>query len=226
MIINLGMAKIMEKTQAHQSPSYNSSKFHWLFLRDMDTKRPSHDTPILETQNYVVLPSLGSIVPGWLLVVPKFPVSRIADIEPETRKEFEDLVLKARNVVEKRYNNNVYLFEHGGYRGSPISCGVDQAHLHIVPLPFDLLSVAKCARKDEWISSEQEKMPYEFCGEEEYLYTSSKEGTLYGAVPKPESQWFRKLIASHIGCPEMWDYKKHSFSQNIKETIKVIKMHG
>lgn len=221
------MARNMAKIPMHQSSSIESSKFHWLVLGDESEKRPSHDLPIWETKNFVVLPSLGSLVPGWLLVVPKTPVCRIADIDPTTRNEFEELVSKVKRAVEGRYDD-AYLFEHGGFSGSPISCGVDQAHLHIAPLPFDLLEAARhtLEGEDQWTLSNQNKMPYDFCGDEEYWYVSSAKRSLYEKVVSPESQRFRKLIAFHLGCAEMWDYKKHHCLENIQETVEAMGLHG
>ena len=96
-------------------PEYESNKFQWLFLQPDSRALSSHDRPIWETEHFAVLPSLGSIVPGWLLVVPKFPVCRIADVDPVLRQEFEDLALKAALSVERDFGQ-VYLFEHQGNR--------------------------------------------------------------------------------------------------------------
>ena len=37
--------------------------------------RIRYDNTIFETKNFVVMPSLGSLVAGWLLVVPKTPLA-------------------------------------------------------------------------------------------------------------------------------------------------------
>jgi len=107
-------AQLMTDKQKNiRSEDRAQSKFHWLFTGYLNKDRQPCDTPILETDNFVVLPSLGSIVPGWLLIVPKSPTNRIADIDPATRIEFEDLVERSKRLVEARYGA-CYLFENGG----------------------------------------------------------------------------------------------------------------
>lgn len=215
----------MTKTSKPLRSENESSKFHWLFLKGGRESTNAYDRPIMETQNFVVLPSLGSIVSGWLLIVPKWPIARIADIAPEIRDEFEVLVAKVRSSVEKKYGQT-FLFEHGGLAGSSVSCGVDQAHLHIVPLPFDLPAAALKTDAGRWVGCDSSVLPYDVCGSEEYWYVSSDRLTLKIAVTEPESQWFRKLIASELGCSDSWDYKKSSFLENIQDTIEVMGIHG
>lgn len=219
------MAPNMTKTPMPLRSENESSKFHWLFLGNQHESDQPYDRPIMETKNFVVLPSLGSIVPGWLLVVPKWPVARIADISPDVRDEFEELVFKVRKIAEREFGQT-FLFEHGGFAGSSVSCGVDQAHLHIVPLPFDLTTAALESKEERWVECDSSVFPYDICGLEEYWYVSSDRLALTKAVTTPESQWFRKLIASELRCADAWDYKKFSFLENIQGTIKVMGLHG
>lgn len=202
-----------------------NNKFHWLFTDGTEGRQRACDKPIFQSDNFAVLPSLGSIVPGWLLVLPKWPIARIADIDLSKRREFEDLVAKSQDFLEEQFGE-CCLFEHGGFSGSPVSCGVDQAHLHIVPLDFNLVEEARESRVASWKSSDSPLLPYDFAGEREYWYASSKSGSIYCEVSQPESQWFRKIIARKAGFATMWDYKSFEFSENIRETMQVMKLHG
>ena len=205
--------------------TYANNRFRWLFLGKTKRAPNKHDLPIWETDHFAVLPSLGSIVTGWLLLVPKFPVSRIADIDFELREEFEELAQKAVKSVE-RYFGHAYLFEHGGTLGSKISCSVDQAHLHIVPLDFNLLRAALKSKPGPWNETNQLKFPYDVCGSEEYWYVSDQKQTLSMVISDPESQWFRKLIADQTGHSGKWDYRLHRFLENVEETRKAIGADG
>lgn len=210
------------KKPLHQS---ENSKFHWLFAGDVACRHKPYDSPMMESENFVVLPSLGSIVPGWLLVVPKWPTTRIADIGIGKRGEFESLVAKSRAFIEQVYGE-CFMFEHGGYSGSLISCGVDQAHLHVVPLDFDLIEKARIEKGINWNTANRQLLPYDFAGQHEYWYASSKNGSIFGEVSEPESQWFRKLIAENVGLAKMWDYKEFEFAENIQHTITAMEVHG
>ena len=203
----------------------HDSKFHWLFLSEECGHRNSYDTPIKETENFVVLPSLGSIVSGWLLIVPKFPVARIADIPECHRLEFLHLTENVRNDVEVNFTQS-FIFEHGGFKGSPVSCGVDQAHLHVVPLEFDLLEIAQDRDDVNWQPVVGTKLPTEIESNLEYLFVASNEHAIFSEVTRPSSQWFRKLIANQVGCPGEWDYRYNHFNENIKKTVQTLGIHG
>ena len=93
--------------------AHGRNKFEWLFLGEASQITHSYDRPIWETDHFAVLPSLGSIVSGWLLIVPKFPVCRIADVDSWLRNEFEALAHKTIRSVERDFGR-AYLFERYG----------------------------------------------------------------------------------------------------------------
>lgn len=204
---------------------FSSGKFHWLFLSEEDGGAGEfYDKPLHQTENFIVLPSLGSIVPGWLLVVPKKPVTRFADLPISVSAELHTLLLFLKSQIEEVFGNS-YLFEHGGYEGSLISCGVDQAHMHLVPLNFDLLQTSTSQKGLSWTKIELNQLPDSLNTKKEYLFVSSFSESYMCELNNPESQWFRKLIAEKNDCPEKWDYREHAFPENIKKTIKNVRWH-
>ena len=203
----------------------NREKFHWLFLSEQNGSPNRYDTIIAETTNFAVVPSLGSLVPGWIMIVPKFPVPRIAALSVEVRQEFEALSKQCIERVSSNFDR-VFVFEHGGDEGSKISCGVDQAHLHIVPLPFDLLDVALQSIDGCWIEQDKFVLPYNICGAREYWYVSDLNRTAMISASEPKSQLFRKLIALRTGQAQKWDYKKYPFEDHIEKTLKVMGADG
>lgn len=196
----------------------NASKFSWLFLPGSRGQRARYDQVVLESDNFVVLPSLGSIVPGWLLLIPKFPVVRFADIATCYHSEFERILSAVQGAVAGRFGAP-FVFEHGGHRGSRVSCGVDQAHMHIVPLSFDLVSAATSDTTYQWVSLDHYSTPSQLSFQGEYLFVTSNERTAFAEVTTPISQWFRKIIAKHADCREMWNYRTHPFTDNIELTL-------
>src|SRR6266852_4207519 len=96
------------------------------------------DVPIYETDGFVVTPSLGALVEGWLLVLPREHAVNTSRIAANLRQEFTAIVDRTVAIVADEFGP-VTLFEHGpSYDGSRLGCGVDHAHLLVVPLPFDL----------------------------------------------------------------------------------------
>jgi diadenosine tetraphosphate (Ap4A) HIT family hydrolase len=93
--------------------------------------RPVYDEILFEVDGCVVTPTLGSIVPNWLLIVPRSSVLNFAQWSLATRQSPIDLVEKV--VANRRSAERVVWFEHGPVQsGSIVGCGVDQAHLHVI----------------------------------------------------------------------------------------------
>src|SRR5688572_22883211 len=97
------------------------------------------DTPLFESENFSCVPSVGALVEGWLLVVPKNHALSCSRIGAGHRNEFASFVETVATALQLKYGV-VSLFEHGAGRcRSSIGCGVDYAHLHLVPNCPDLL---------------------------------------------------------------------------------------
>ncbi|MEQ8340275.1 MAG: HIT domain-containing protein [Marinovum algicola] len=201
------------------------SKFHWLFLNGEKPSAELYDTIIDETANFAVLPTKGSIVPGWVLIVPKFPVSRIADVPETLSVELSTLVRRVVEKVQAEFGKT-FAFEHGGYKGSKISCGVDQAHLHVVPLPFDLVDAAETASPGSWNSFGSTLIPNGDMPDDEYWFVSDGNLSKYKALSEPSSQFFRKVIACGVGSKDSWDYRQADFIENVKVTLKTVGANG
>ena len=201
------------------------SKFHWLFLPGQRPTTALYDNFIEETQNFAVLPTKGSIVPGWVLVVPKFPMPRMADVPQSMYDELRELVSYITSKIEAKFGTT-YTFEHGGLKGSPVSCGVDQAHLHIAPVNFDLLEVAQAETAGGWVQTGADRVPQGDCADSEYWFVSSGEAAAYKAIDCPSSQFFRKIIARETGNADHWDYRDNDFIDNVSVTLKAIGANG
>lgn len=201
------------------------NKFHWLVLPGPRRSNAVYDTVVDETDNFVVLPTKGSIVPGWLLIVPKMPVTRIADLPEKTQDELEALLDRVSSRLRLHFDEP-YVFEHGGFSGSQVSCGVDQAHLHVVALGFDLVEAVEEYSPNGWISTDHSTIPSREIGNEEYWFVSSRTVSKYKKVDTPCSQLFRKIIAKATGVPEFWNYKSKDFTSNVIETITAMSANG
>jgi hypothetical protein len=125
--------------------------------------------------------------------------------------------------------NRVYCFEHGaGWTGSATGCGVDQAHLHIVPLPFDLLAAA-AAREDGVVAwqpmtsdlSPLGQLPKQ--GEYVALWSATECRPMIGHVRRPISQWIRRVIAEELGIADEWDYRNHPQADKVRQTVEMLR---
>lgn len=201
------------------------TKLHWLFLPGQSSSYALYDRIVEETDNFAVLPTKGSIVPGWVLVVPKFPIPRIADVPRALHGELNELVNRTCAKLEKAFGPT-FTFEHGGFKGSQVSCGVDQAHLHIAALDFDLVQAAQMTSPTSWTNVDCDRAPNGTFSASEYWYVSSGAVSLSKPIEIAVPQFFRKIIAERAGCSEHWDYRKEDFIENVAVTLKAMGTNG
>jgi ATP adenylyltransferase len=205
----------------------NITRFAWVMDEGVPRSADLWDREILRTDRFVALPSAGSLVAGWTLIVPRSPMINLAGLDHAGRAELESIIEIVAGSLAAT-GQRIYCFEHGaGWLGSATGCGVDQAHLHIVPLPFDLLAAAR-ARNDgaiHWRSSTSEgptlaQLPSE--GEYVVLWSVDEGGPMIGAVRHRVSQWIRRVVADELGMADEWDYRNHPQTRNVCRTLEML----
>ncbi len=201
------------------------SKFDWIVDRALPRPIQIWDTELGNSMHFSVLPSLGSLVPGWVLVVPRRPMLNLAALNEIETTELRAFVHHLRNLLSG-VSINVFEFEHGAQEtDSSMGCGVDQAHLHVVPLPFDLLDAAleDGNQTIQWTDFSGEVDPWPHTPEDhDYLVARDARGrSILGIPSHPTSQWFRKLIARRLERPKQWNYRAHPGIENISTTLEM-----
>lgn len=177
--------------------------------------RGEADQPVIESDGYFAVSSIGGFVPGWTLVFPKehrFNMSR--DYRDSA---FIDFVRKVAAVVSKEYGRCVF-FEHGATKlNSQTGCGVNHAHFHIVPFSKSIEALAAAYRTGYAWQVTQASEIEERCEGAEYLFCSDEFSAnpsgVMSMLENPESQFFRKVIASATGLGALYDYKKYPFEE-------------
>lgn len=200
------------------------ARFAWIMDESMPRSEALWDREILRTERFVAVPSAGSLVGGWTLVVPRRPMLNLSQTTAEEREELDAISTRIADRLVA-VGHDVYFFEHGSRAvGSLTGCGVDQAHLHIVPLPFDLIAAAT-ARTDArivWRDVRKTELPLDALpNDHEYVAIWSRSGgrTMVGAVTEPVSQWLRRVIADELGIGAQWNYRSHPQTQRVRETL-------
>jgi diadenosine tetraphosphate (Ap4A) HIT family hydrolase len=90
------------------------------------------DQVLFESPNFVVVPSLGSILPGWLLIVPRNHFLCVGAMGDGLIHEMRQLRDEAAESLRSQIGPVTY-FEHGPVKAcTSVGCGIDHAHLHIV----------------------------------------------------------------------------------------------
>lgn len=206
----------------------DDTRFAWIMDDSMPRPEALWDREILRTERFVAVPSAGSLVAGWTLVVPRRPMLNLSQTNAEEREELDAIATRIADCLGTR-GQEVYFFEHGSRAvGSLTGCGVDQAHLHIVPLPFDLIAAAT-ARTEAgivWRDARETEPPLDTLpvgGEYVALWSRGDSRTMIGAVTEPVSQWIRRVIADELGIGAQWNYRNHPQSNRVRETLELLR---
>ena len=204
-------------------PASNGSRFERLFAAEQ-SKQPIWNTILAATPDYVVVPTLGSIVPFWHLVIPRVPSININ--EHLAARGSGDIHLLLEPIVTKHRAAQVLWFEHGPNRvGSPIGCGADYAHLHVVlDAPFSFGDFQLAAREDLTFWKERETGDaYRGIRSDAEYYAFGNLQTAYisEASGHPKSQLFRKIIARLTKKDTQWNYREHAHEDFVRRTVNL-----
>lgn len=173
---------------------------------------------ILEQDDFRVLPSLGQIVPGYLLLVPNQHHRAFADMRLAELKAAEGLKTGLAEEMRSVYGNLLF-FEHGVRTSDSGGCGISHAHLHLVPFASDEDLVGELTRT----------FPYEEVSSlldlkrvqpgRSYLYYESVAGSKYVFYPPfIPSQHIRRLLAEALSVQE-WDWRQCGKEERLLDTL-------
>jgi len=193
-------------------------RFDWVVQGSLVGPDPICDLPVLTTADAIVVPTVGAIVPNWLLVIPRTCTLSLAAAPTSVRHA----VMKLAEEVAQRMEGgeSTVFFEHGPTKsGSSVGCGVDQAHLHVLSTEFDVLSMALADSRVDWSQADGDD-PWAQVGNAEYYFIRSG-GRAYVGFPRVgESQYFRRHVARAAGVPWQWDYKAWPNHENVRRTYE------
>jgi diadenosine tetraphosphate (Ap4A) HIT family hydrolase len=165
--------------------------------------------------------SLGSLVEGWLLIVPRAHALSAAALTTVLLDELHSVKAQVREMLTVAYGP-VSFFEHGPSECHHLTgCGVDHAHVHAVPGIQDLLGAAF-----PFLPPGAKFRPGDIndCREAiakglDYLYLEQPNGDPWIATARSfGSQTFRKAIAARLGLPDKYDWKVFPELRNIDLT--------
>lgn len=201
-----------------------NTRFAWITDDSMPRSGALWDREILRTENFVAVPSAGSLVAGWTLIVPRRAMLNLSQTTTAEREELDAMSTRVAHLLGEG-GQEVFFFEHGSrVVGSLTGCGVDQAHLHVVPLPFDLIAVATARTGEEivWCDAHDAAQPLDSLpveGEYVALWSRSNRRAKIGSVREPVSQWIRRVIAEELGIGAEWNYRHYPHPNRVLETL-------
>ena len=178
------------------------------------------NTIIEETEYFYILPTLGSLVDGYILIVTKRHINSMSELNENELIEYKNIIEKYKNLFKKIYNKAPIVFEHGtpNQNSEMKANSVTHAHTHIVNINFsneneilekynfkkinDFKEINKNTNYIKYISNNKIYITYNF---------------------PSVSQLMRILIAEELNYKDKFDWKKERFDENIISTIERIK---
>lgn len=184
-----------------------------------------YDQLVGETDRYVLAPTKGALVPGWLLVVAKVHQLCSGALGLEEFSDLELAIEDAVRRVESRFGPAT-LFEHGPARtGHATGCGIDHHHVHVAHLPFSLsAAVQNFAPELKWVDAADLRVSRAaFHSGCDYLLFRERGGTTRLSTSRiSRSQFFRRAIAAQLGIPNQFDYRTHPHLSNVAATLAAL----
>ena len=193
---------------------------------ELESRASAWNQPLFESSNFVALPSLGALVEGWLLLVPKRHFISFGAIPSSMHPEIREFKRYLCTLLSQHYGT-IAAFEHGPSMASrTVGCGVDHAHLHLVPIQFDLAAEVLPFLPDSitWRGAEIEGCQNAHTRGEDYLYLEQPVGS--GRITTHDefgSQLFRKAIATRLGMHDQYNWHEHQQLATVVATIESVR---
>jgi ATP adenylyltransferase len=187
-----------------------------------------YDRPLLTRPEWLVAPTLGAIIPNWLLLISRDPVLNFRVWADSHGQRPAELLRDVRLHLGLRADEIIW-FEHGPFSsGTLIGCGLDHAHIHILIRPsFSFESFKKKARalSDlEWTAGEYDDAYGALAGERSYLVAGSGDATIIAqSVEATGSQFFRRVVGALVDVGDAWDYRRYPHADHVRETVRTFR---
>lgn len=184
-----------------------------------------YDKILYETNNFVIVVSLGAFIEGYLLILPKKHILSFSELNINELNELEKLKNLIKKINKKYYNKRTIIFENGS-SGSKDNNGlfkdsIVHAHLHLVPFEtknkkelFNNIynNINYNILKNYYEIRKYMNNYYIYCEYDEIMYLSTERELL-------ERQWIRKILANNLNIKK-YNWRKDNCLNICKSTIK------
>lgn len=177
-----------------------------------------------QCDNFVAVPSLSPITLGHVLIIPKYHVTSMMQVDRAMMSELENFTNKIMKIIAINIGAPI-IFEHGIGEGKAGGCGVNHAHLHILPMKPDSASNLQLIIDEQFsfsgatslvelLSSGGNKKSY-------LLFGQNLKEIFYFYDENIPSQYLRRLIAKEM-ARLLWNWKEMYGWLDFMNTYKVL----
>lgn len=184
--------------------SKNSSRFEQIYGEFIPSRI------VARTDRFVVLPTMGQLIAGSLLVLPTRHIETCAQLNSDEKIELVEIVSEMMKITGKF--GTPICFEHGATRTSGASCGIYHAHMHIVPLPGDFQPNHLFPEHQEVSLGLTASLSILESAKQYLLLSDGKESfslKLEASDRTFPSQFFRKRIVDTFDLKRNWDWRTY-----------------
>jgi ATP adenylyltransferase len=180
---------------------------------------------LLESESFAVIPSIGPLVEGHVLLCPKQHFKSFAQMPTMLEDEFVNIKKRLSAILTRTYRHRIHYFEHGSAKAAerPM-CTVEHAHLHLVPTDAEIWTDIE--HVFDWQPTPKSITSLaEVVGDMEYIWYESPEGfsvVATGIEGTFESQYLRKTFAKAVGLGNAWNWREFPRSEVITDTYNNI----
>jgi ATP adenylyltransferase len=183
---------------------------------------PVFDRILWENDRFLIVPAWGCLVEGYLLAITKKHYYSIANLPPAMLLELSEIKEAMRRTVTRWFTAPIF-FEHGPVcKTNRAGSCIDHAHLHCVPVDFDLVPQLRSSHQVTKIEK-LEDIAKQTLVDRSYIYFENQEQEKYilegDSVP---SQYFRRIIARQLGIPDQWNWALFPFKKKAQATLKTL----
>ena len=180
------------------------------------------DRSLWACDRLILIPSLGQVGKGHMLLVPESHVTAFAALTPTLRANSLRAYSYVRPWMEKHFGP-VVAFEHGSPPQAVTGgCGILHAHMHFVPVrrsvdsPPDIGLEWQPAPGKNWAAWIEQR----WTRDKEYVFFSGSDGSCHVAWTHAlPSQTMRKWAASVNGHP-CWDWRTAGYEADLERLIE------
>lgn len=165
-------------------------------------RRVFEDRLILESKNFVVFPTKGQILEGYVLIAPKRHIICFGELSETEMEEFAKLKTQVTDLISTAYGQRPIFFEHG-----VVGQSVKHAHFHGVPTDTDLFPRIVADFPDYQNITSLESLQEVFQREGPYLYYENAKGEMFLFHIFKWPQYLRIVLAEEVGMPERGDWR-------------------
>lgn len=184
-------------------------------------KNKIENTIIEETDNFYIIPTVGSLVDGYLLIVSKEHLNSMSELDKSKNNEYKYIIEKYRTIFKQIYGKYPILFEHGTplIKDRMKASSVIHAHTHIVN--HNYLNEQRIIND---LNFQKINSLQNISNKKNYIKYINPKGICYVTYKFDSiSQIMRLLIADDLKYKDKFDWRKEPFIENINLTISKIK---